>query len=154
MASCIEDAEGRARRNNLRFVGFPEGCEEGNAEQLLTTWLTVWLPPDSIFHCFVIEWAQRALLQKSPPGSRPCPIIAKILNYHDRDNILKQARLKEPLYVNNARILIFPDYTRIVQQQRSVLYGDQGSHSQLTVVICSLASSLPASCLQIPHVVL
>lgn len=118
LVSHAEDAEGRARRNNLQFVGFSEGCEDGNVEWLLTQWLTEWLPPDSLSSCFVIERAHRALLQKPPPGARPRPIIAKILNYHDRDTILKQARIKEPLLFNTARILIFPDYTHIVQQQR------------------------------------
>lgn len=118
LVSRAEDAEGRARRNNLRFVGFPEGCEEGNVERFLTQWLKSWLPQDSVSCCFIIERAHRALLQKPPLGARPHPIIAKILNYHDRDAILKQARLKEPLTFNNARILIFPDYTRAVQQQR------------------------------------
>lgn len=78
-----EDTEGRARRNNLRFVGFPEGCEEGNVERFLTQWLKSWLQQDSMSCCFIIERAHRALLQKPPPGARPRPIIAKILNYHD-----------------------------------------------------------------------
>lgn len=113
-----EDAEGRARRNNLCFVGFPEGCENGNVEHFVTQWLTGWMPPDSLSNCFIIERAHRALLQKPPPGARPRPIFARVLNYHDQDAILKQAHIKEPLQFNNTRILVFPNYTRSVQQRR------------------------------------
>lgn len=118
LALKVEDAEGRARRNNLRFVGFPEDCEQGNMERFLTTWLEGWLPPDALSRCFVVERAHRALQQKPPPGSRPRPVIAKFLNYLDRDTILKQARTKDQLLYQNSRIMIFPDYTRLVQQRR------------------------------------
>lgn len=118
LALKVEDAEGRARRNNLRFVGFPEDCEHGNMERFITTWLESWLPPDAMSRCFVVERAHRALQQKPPPGSRPRPVIAKFLNYLDRDTVLKQARTKEQLLYQNSRIMIFPDYTRLVQQRR------------------------------------
>ncbi|XP_078502636.1 carnosine synthase 1-like [Lissotriton helveticus] len=118
LALRVEDVEGRARRNNLKFVGFPEGCEKGNMESFLTRWLKSWLPPDSLSRCFVIERAPRALIQKPPVGSRRRPVIAKLLNYHDRDTILRQARAKESLMCDNQKIMIFPDNTRLVQQQR------------------------------------
>lgn len=118
LAARAEDAEGRARRNNIRFVGFPEGCEAGDMEQFIATWVESWMPPNSLSKCFVVERAHRALLQKPPPGARPRPVIARLLNYHDRDVILKQARANEPLLYKDARILIFPDYTKQVQQQR------------------------------------
>ena len=35
-----EEAEGRSCRNNIRFLGFPEGSEKPNGDLFLETWLT------------------------------------------------------------------------------------------------------------------
>ncbi|XP_078521594.1 uncharacterized protein LOC144790772 [Lissotriton helveticus] len=118
LALRAEDAEGRARRNNLRFVGFPERCEKGNMELFLTQWLESWLAPGVLSTCFVIERAHRALTQRPPEGERPRPVIARLLNYHDRDTILREARARDSITYENQRIMIFPDYSKLVQQQR------------------------------------
>ncbi|XP_078539586.1 stereocilin-like [Lissotriton helveticus] len=93
LATRVEDAEGRARRNNLRFVGFPERCEKDNMERFLTGWLESWLPEGALSTCFVIERAHRALTQRPPEGERPRAVIARLLNYHDRDVILRETKL-------------------------------------------------------------
>ena len=66
---------------------------------------------------FAIERAHRALMPP-PVGAPPRVIIAKILNYRDRDTILKVAREKGPLKFENHTIAIYPDYTRRVQEAR------------------------------------
>ena len=48
LAARAEDAENRARRNNLRFVGFPEGVEGGAVEPFLERWLRSWMPTQEI----------------------------------------------------------------------------------------------------------
>ena len=83
-----EDAECRARRNNLRFVGFPEDIEGRRTEDFLEQWIRSWIPKDKLSPCFVLERAHRSLIRKPPPGALPRPIIAKVLNYKDRDAIL------------------------------------------------------------------
>lgn len=35
LSGTLDDMEDRSRRNNLRFVGFPEGCESSNLVMFL-----------------------------------------------------------------------------------------------------------------------
>ena len=113
-----EDAEGRARRCNLRFVGFPEGTEGTRPEIFLETWIKEKLPTAVLSPFFVIERAHRALVRKPPVGAPPRTIITKILNYRDRDAILQAVRLNGDPKHENQVIRIFPDYTQQVQQLR------------------------------------
>ena len=113
-----EDAENRARRSNLRFIGFPEGAEGALTEQFLEDWVRQWVPADRLSTCFVLERAHRSMARRPPTGAPPRPIIAKILNYKDRDAILRQARELGSIAYENSKILIFPDYTLQVQKAR------------------------------------
>ena len=118
LAARAEDAENRARRNNLRFVGFLEGVEGGAAEAFLEGWLKSWMPAQALSACFVLERAHRSLLRRPPVGAPARPMIAKVLNYKDRNAILRHAREKGEIRHENTRIMIFPDYTTQVQKAR------------------------------------
>ena len=117
LEAWAEYAENRACRSNLRFVGFPEGAEGSAPETFLENWLSSWLPPADL-SCFIIERAHRSLMQRPPAGASPRLMIAKILNYKDRDLILRRAREARDVYFESTRIMIFPDYTTAVQKQR------------------------------------
>lgn len=45
-------------------------------------------------------------------------MIARFLNFLDRDMILREARKMGEIRHENAKIMIFPDYSREVQKQR------------------------------------
>ena len=66
-----EDAENRARRNNLRFVGIQEGIEGPNPETFLEEWLRSWMPAEVLSTCFVVERAHRTPGRKPPVGAPP-----------------------------------------------------------------------------------
>ncbi|KAJ1122769.1 hypothetical protein NDU88_001253 [Pleurodeles waltl] len=57
----LKDAENRARRNNLRFVGFSEEREGKNATRFQEMWLKSVLPTEKFLSCFLIKRAHRAL---------------------------------------------------------------------------------------------
>ncbi|KAJ1188861.1 hypothetical protein NDU88_005618 [Pleurodeles waltl] len=87
-----DEAEGRSRRNNVRFIGFPEKIELPNAEAFLERWLrenifTKDLPP-----LLIVERAHRVPGGPPRPGAPPRPLIARLLNYRDRDQVLKNFR--------------------------------------------------------------
>lgn len=63
----VDDAENRARRNNLRFVGFKEGIEGTNMPDFLHNWLRNTFPSDKFSPCFIIERTHRALMARPPP---------------------------------------------------------------------------------------
>ena len=118
-----EDAEKRTRRNNLRFVEFPEGVEGTATESFLEDWLKSWVPAQALSTCFVLERAQRSLQRRPPEGAPPRPMIMKILNYKDRYAILRHAREVGEVKYKNSRIMIFPDYTIQVQKARKSYDG-------------------------------
>ncbi|KAK7893158.1 hypothetical protein WMY93_022310 [Mugilogobius chulae] len=112
----IDDLEARGRRNNLRFSGFPEGCEEGNAvaflEKLLPQLLDIQFPRG-----LIIERAHRTLTaQRNGKSFRS--IIAKFLNFQDVKTIQRAAREKSNVEWRGQKICVFPDYTRSVEAQR------------------------------------
>ena len=118
-----EDAEGRSRRNNIRLVGFPEGCEGRDPTDFVLGWLRSWLPASSLSNCFIVERAHRGPTPKPPVGAPPRPMIARLLNFADRDMILREARKAGSLRWESAAVMIFPDYTFQVQQQRRSFLG-------------------------------
>ena len=50
----------------------------------------------------------------------PRPVIARLLNFRDRDLILQSARNLATLEVENQKVMIFPDFTAAVQRQRAM----------------------------------
>ena len=107
----VDDNENRARRNNLRFVGFPEGAEKSNCEDFLRQWLLEVFGPNLFSVCFVIERAHRAIATRPPSGAPPRAIIAKFLNFKDRDAILREAGVMGKIRYENTKIMAFQDYS-------------------------------------------
>lgn len=123
LALKLEDQEGRARRNNIWVVGVPENMEGPCMDLFLEDLILNHLKPKRVSTVFTIERAHRALVPKPKPGAPPRTIIAKILNYRDRDAILQAARLKGDLHYENATIRFFPDFTLKVQRERRSFDG-------------------------------
>lgn len=112
-----EDLEGRSRRNNVRVTGIPETTDIANMEQFMET-LFKDLFGDSLSHMFLVERAHHSLGPRPPPGTAPRPILARILNYRDRDTILRLARERGTLNYQNNAISLYPDFTQAVQAAR------------------------------------
>lgn len=66
----------------------------------------------------VVERAHRLLAPRPVPGSNPRPIIAQLLNYRDRDAILREARARDPVMYQGSKLTFSPDYTPAVQAAR------------------------------------
>lgn len=52
------------------------------------------------------------------PEAPPRPLIARFLNFQDRDLILRELRKKGEIKYENTRVMVFPDYSRDVQKLR------------------------------------
>ncbi|KAK7930689.1 hypothetical protein WMY93_007084 [Mugilogobius chulae] len=111
----IEDMENRSRRNNVRFVGIPEGKEREKPAEFIEKLLANLLGMEK--RCEV-ERAHRVPTQQPPPGSKPRTILARFLKSSDRDLVLRTARMKKELIWESHRIMLFPDYSRATQQRR------------------------------------
>lgn len=115
LESRAEDQENRNRRNNLRLVGLPGGQDpEAYTEQLLRTLL----PQAQFSTHFAVERAHRMPSVRGPPGAPPRTFIFRMLNFRDRDLILKEARKVGELRSENTKIMLFPDYSVETQRQR------------------------------------
>ncbi|KAJ1208513.1 hypothetical protein NDU88_003898 [Pleurodeles waltl] len=87
----LQDAEGRSRLNNIRLLVFPERAEGAKVEVFVDSWIKDELQPVGLSRVFVVEQAHRALVTPPRPGAPPRAISARLLNYKNRDCILREA---------------------------------------------------------------
>lgn len=113
-----EDAENRNRRNNLRIVGLPEGTEGAEPTSFTEKLLRELLPQAVFSDVFVVERAHRMPATRGPPGAPPRTFILKLLNFRDRDLVLRESRKIEQLRYEGAKLMIFPDFSIDTQKQR------------------------------------
>lgn len=117
----VDDIENRERRNNLRFIGFPEGCEDGDTISFLVKIL-----PEILNLAFSggleIDRAHRiGGLRKSSGPEHPStarPIIARFLRFQDRNRISEAARKMGNVTWKEHRIMVFADYSKLVNEKR------------------------------------
>ncbi|KAJ1088509.1 hypothetical protein NDU88_001666 [Pleurodeles waltl] len=113
----IEDAKGLARTDNLLFVGFPVEEEGRKLKQFLEQRRKCFVKEAALSAFFFMERVYRALYSRTP-GTPLRPIVAKILNYKYRDDILQVAKGSAAVTYEIYGIMTFPDYTNKDQIQR------------------------------------
>lgn len=114
-----DDAEGRASRNNVRILGIPEKSEGKNPTEFVEQWLRRHITTEGLTDHFSVERAHRLPARPPQPGRPPRPFIARILDYRDRDTLLRAAREKAPILFENKTISLYPDFTLTVQKARA-----------------------------------
>lgn len=113
----LEDMENRTRRNNVRFIGFPEEVEGRDVIKFVEDIIPELLGIDGKLE---IERAHRVPTQSALSGGRPRPILAKFLRSSDRDMVLRAARTKGKVSWDNNNIMLFPDYSRSTMVKRDM----------------------------------
>ena len=128
-----EDAENRSRRSNLRFLHVQQSRGEPRDLSEFVGKLVQQLLGEEAFPVApVVERAHRSITNSEPqPGFKkpkgPPSILAKFLNFQDKDKILRVAREKETLTYEGKTILIFPDYSKETMARRR-RFDDVKSH--------------------------
>lgn len=115
--ACNEDLEARSRRNNVRITGVPESTHIQNMERYVEDLLRD-LCAEDLTPMFLVERAHRILGPRPNPGATPRPIIARLLNYRDRDTVLRAAREKGDIQYQGNSIALYQDFTQAVQMAR------------------------------------
>lgn len=87
-------------------------------ELFLEDWILNTLCPKKLSSFFTTERAHRALAPTPRPGAPPHAIIARLFNFRDQDAILQRARAHGAPKFKGQAIMIFPDFTRKVQESR------------------------------------
>lgn len=118
-----EDLEARSRRNNLRLIGVPESTNTGRLDSFVETLLMDLFGKEAFINGFAVERAHRSLGPRPKPGLPPRPIIARLLNFLDRDTALRLAMEKGNLKWQGSRLSLFPDFTMMVQEARRKYSG-------------------------------
>ena len=100
-------------------MGFPEKSEAPTTEIFLENLLTMEVFKIKIPKFFSIERAHR--VPGCPPVAEASPqtLIARFLNFRDRDLILQLFRTKGPMRFEDHDISAYPDFTVEVQRKRS-----------------------------------
>lgn len=88
----IEGMENRQRCNNVCILGLPKQEEGQSPLTFFEKWLIDIFGSEGFSKSFAIERAHRITSHSPSPGGRPRPIIIRLLNSQDRDNILSKAR--------------------------------------------------------------
>lgn len=114
----VDNAENRNRRNNLHIVGMPEGAEGKNPTVFVEELLRGLLPAAQFSPYFTVECAHRIPPVPGLPGSNPRTLIFRLLNFRDRDEILRIARRAGELKYQNATLMFFPDFSLETQKLR------------------------------------
>lgn len=123
MAEKLDDLENRSRRNNLRFIGLPERIPASRLRHICEYDIPSALDMEG--PCKV-ERAHRvgperldAPSDKSDRSTRPRQVIAKFLDYSEKEALLRAYRRKQyPLKIEGHQILIFGDYSAEVVRKR------------------------------------
>lgn len=114
-----EEFENRLRRNNVRIVGLSEKVEGRDPTQFKEQWMADVFGKEAFTHLCAVERAHRIPTRPLPPGSPPRPMLARLLNYRDRESVLRLAREKRNIQYNGTRISFYPDFSAAVQKNRS-----------------------------------
>lgn len=96
-----EDAKNRNKRNILRIVGMAEGVEGPHPTEFVEKLLRTLLPSAQFSPFYVVERAHRIPPKPGPQGSPPRTFILKFLNFRDRDEVLRVARVQGELAYQN-----------------------------------------------------
>uniref|UniRef100_H3AKK5 L1 transposable element RRM domain-containing protein n=1 Tax=Latimeria chalumnae TaxID=7897 RepID=H3AKK5_LATCH len=117
LRSRLDDQENRARRNNIRILGFPERIEKGNPARFLGEVLPVLLKlPEGTD--LSIERAHCSLALMPAPGQRPHPLVVKFLCFPVKELLLKAARELGKVDWDGHNIMFFPDLSKALQDRR------------------------------------
>lgn len=114
----VDDLENRSRRSNLRLVGVPEKEEGRDPVAYFERWLLEVVGRNILSSFFAIERAHRVPARAPPPGAPPRPILMKLLNFRDRDAILRAAREKGDFTIQGHKVSLYPDFSNEIQKRR------------------------------------
>ncbi|CAL1580692.1 unnamed protein product [Knipowitschia caucasica] len=119
----VDSLENYSRRNNIRLINLREGCEGNDPVAFFTNWLPIILGREEFAGPLMIERAHRTLGPKPSASERPRPVLIRLLNYQDREKILRTAakRYKEnksPITYEDRPLMFFPDLSPNLVKRR------------------------------------
>ncbi|KAL7399923.1 hypothetical protein ABVT39_003715 [Epinephelus coioides] len=126
--AALAQQEDRARRDNIRILGVPEGAKSDNMLEYITSSIPTWFWKLAGGQFEIMRAHRIGPTRKDRSGPRT--IICKMLHFTDQDRILQAAReLEAPLMIDGRNICFTADYSNYtVTRRRAFSRGD--GHSQ------------------------
>ncbi|KAJ1202887.1 hypothetical protein NDU88_006682 [Pleurodeles waltl] len=87
----VEGLETRSPRNNIGVVGIAESTAIDNMERYIEELFVTLLGCKTFSGIFVVQRVHRLLAPQPSLGAPPCLVIAKLLDYRDRDAAVRKA---------------------------------------------------------------
>lgn len=106
-----EDSENRCHRNNIQIVELAEGVEGKNPTVFAEELLRSLLPAADLPPYFTVERAYRLPPQLGPQGSPLHTFTMRLLNFRNRDELLRAARAAGELTYRKNRLMLFLDFS-------------------------------------------
>ncbi|ROJ30506.1 LINE-1 retrotransposable element ORF1 protein [Anabarilius grahami] len=117
LSARLTEMEDRNRRSNLRLVGLPESEEGSDPIGFLKKFLPLWIP-SLAGREIKIERAHPLYNRRETETSRSRPLIFKLLDYADRQAILKGARETYPVKHKERILSFYPDFSNETAKKR------------------------------------
>ena len=114
----ITEQEDRARRNNLRIIGLPEGTESGNLIDFAGDFLQKLFALDETPK---VEEAYRVnVAVRAGSSARPRPLIVRLAAWPMKEKIMRKARrARDSTKFNGKPILVFEDFSKRTADARA-----------------------------------
>ncbi|KAJ1175040.1 hypothetical protein NDU88_000331 [Pleurodeles waltl] len=120
LRSKLTDLEDRSRRDNVRFMGFPENIEGEDLHRFLRDTLlrltnTVPEPP------LEFQRAHRLGPRRTGTHARPRPIIACLLHHTQARQLIQKARTQGPCQLDRLTIRMSADFSKETSNRRRAI---------------------------------
>ena len=122
LSEKLASYEDRSRRNNIKFVGFPEKIEGKDPVAFIQAVLKQTFgaqfpgaPPE-------VDRAHRVGRVPRSEADRPRPILARIHFYREKESILRLSREAGQLRYNDKPFYTFPDWSAETSKQRAAFW--------------------------------
>lgn len=116
----VEDLDNRGLRKNLPLRGIPESVEHQNLPQAVSNICNNLLgrPPDA---SVLMERIHRALRPRGRDNDPPWDVICCIADFQLKEDVLRNARLRQHITFQGADIKLYQDLSNITLQRRREL---------------------------------
>ena len=115
----LRELQDNMKCNNIQILRIPEGDEkEQGIETLFEKIVTEKFPNLEREEALQVQEAQRVLIKMNPKRTTPRHIIIKMLNFRDKERILKTTREKQEVTYKEARIRLAADFSTDTLQAR------------------------------------
>lgn len=117
LEKSVEDMSNRARRNNVRVLGIPEGAEGSDSIRYLESLIPQLLKLD-FSRPFEIERAHRLPSSVNQRSKFPRPMIFCALRHLHAIQILMAAKTIQPLLPGGQKVAFYPDFSKPTVERR------------------------------------